>query len=83
MSVAYCGVCGTDVHIYHEAMDGRVGPPKIIIEDGWALAPDRPGHSVAAQGYLAVTDRCLFVPAAERDVVVLTKVNDLQSVQFR
>jgi (R,R)-butanediol dehydrogenase / meso-butanediol dehydrogenase / diacetyl reductase len=30
LHVAYCGVCGTDVHIYHGAMDGRVGPPKII-----------------------------------------------------
>lgn len=30
LAVAYCGVCGTDVHIYHGAMDGRVAPPKII-----------------------------------------------------
>jgi 2-desacetyl-2-hydroxyethyl bacteriochlorophyllide A dehydrogenase len=30
LNVAYCGVCGTDVHIYHGAMDGRVVPPKII-----------------------------------------------------
>lgn len=30
LNVAYCGVCGTDIHIYHGAMDGRVGPPKII-----------------------------------------------------
>ena len=30
LKVAYCGVCGTDIHIYHGAMDGRVGPPKII-----------------------------------------------------
>ncbi len=30
LNVAFCGVCGTDVHIYHGVMDGRVGPPKII-----------------------------------------------------
>jgi 2-desacetyl-2-hydroxyethyl bacteriochlorophyllide A dehydrogenase len=30
LNVAYCGVCGTDVHIFHGAMDGRVGPPQII-----------------------------------------------------
>lgn len=30
LNVAYCGVCGTDVHIYHGAMDGRVEPPQII-----------------------------------------------------
>lgn len=37
LDVAYCGVCGTDVHIYHGAMDQRVGPPQII------------GHEVSAQ----------------------------------
>ena len=30
LNVAYCGVCGTDVHIYHGAMDGRVAPPRVI-----------------------------------------------------
>ena len=30
LNVAYCGVCGTDIHIYHGAMDQRVGPPQII-----------------------------------------------------
>ena len=28
--VAYCGVCGTDVHIYHGMMDQRVKIPQII-----------------------------------------------------
>ena len=30
VDVAYCGVCGTDLHIAHGAMDGRVRPPQII-----------------------------------------------------
>ena len=30
LDVAYCGVCGTDVHIYHGVMDQRVGPPQVI-----------------------------------------------------
>ena len=30
IDVAYCGVCGTDLHIAHGAMDGRVRPPQII-----------------------------------------------------
>jgi len=30
LNVAYCGVCGTDVHIYHGAMDRRVDPPQVI-----------------------------------------------------
>ncbi len=30
IKVAYCGVCGTDVHIYHGMMDKRVQIPQII-----------------------------------------------------
>jgi len=30
IKVAYCGVCGTDVHIYHGMMDQRVNIPQII-----------------------------------------------------
>ncbi|MHA4845057.1 zinc-dependent alcohol dehydrogenase [Flavitalea antarctica] len=30
VKVAFCGVCGTDVHIYHGKMDARVKIPQII-----------------------------------------------------
>ena len=30
LAVAYCGVCGTDVHIAHGAMDHRVKTPQVI-----------------------------------------------------
>ncbi len=30
LEVAYCGVCGTDVHIYHGVMDQRIQPPQIV-----------------------------------------------------
>jgi 2-desacetyl-2-hydroxyethyl bacteriochlorophyllide A dehydrogenase len=30
LDVAYCGICGTDVHIAHGAMDRRVRPPQVI-----------------------------------------------------
>ncbi len=30
LAVAYCGVCGTDLHIAHGAMDGRVRVPQVI-----------------------------------------------------
>jgi len=30
LNVAYCGVCGTDIHIYHGVMDGRVKKPQTI-----------------------------------------------------
>ncbi|RRA98093.1 zinc-dependent alcohol dehydrogenase [Larkinella rosea] len=37
LKVAYCGVCGTDVHIYHGKMDQRVRLPQVI------------GHEVSAE----------------------------------
>ena len=37
LKVAYCGVCGTDVHIYHGNMDQRVRIPQVI------------GHEVSAE----------------------------------
>jgi 2-desacetyl-2-hydroxyethyl bacteriochlorophyllide A dehydrogenase len=30
LEVAYCGICGTDLHIAHGAMDTRVEPPQVI-----------------------------------------------------
>ncbi|MDP4694055.1 MAG: alcohol dehydrogenase catalytic domain-containing protein, partial [Opitutales bacterium] len=30
LDVAYCGVCGTDIHIAHGAMDARVPSPMVI-----------------------------------------------------
>ncbi len=36
LSVAYCGICGTDMHIYHGHMDQRVSLPQTI------------GHEVSA-----------------------------------
>src|SRR3954451_6860246 len=30
LEVAYCGVCGTDLHIAHGAMDHRVRAPHVI-----------------------------------------------------
>ncbi|MYS21179.1 2-desacetyl-2-hydroxyethyl bacteriochlorophyllide A dehydrogenase [Streptomyces sp. DvalAA-14] len=30
VEVAYTGICGTDLHVYHGSMDSRVGPPAVI-----------------------------------------------------
>lgn len=30
LGVAYCGVCGTDMHIFHGKMDARVKPPQTV-----------------------------------------------------
>ncbi len=30
LDVAFCGICGTDLHIAHGAMDARIGEPRVI-----------------------------------------------------
>lgn len=44
LDVAYCGICGTDLHIAHGAMDDRVRVPQVIGHEmsGWVaeLGPD-------------------------------------------
>ncbi|MFF4692968.1 alcohol dehydrogenase catalytic domain-containing protein [Streptomyces sp. NPDC001307] len=30
IDVAYTGICGTDLHVYHGAMDERVNPPGVL-----------------------------------------------------
>ncbi len=30
IDVAFCGVCGTDMHVYHGAMDARIGNHRVI-----------------------------------------------------
>lgn len=40
LDVAYCGVCGTDVHIYHGVMDQRVGPPQVIGHEASAIVKE-------------------------------------------
>jgi D-arabinose 1-dehydrogenase-like Zn-dependent alcohol dehydrogenase len=30
VGVAYCGICGTDLHVFHGAMDARVGAHRVI-----------------------------------------------------
>ena len=58
LNVAYCGVCGTDVHIYHGTMDRRVGPPKIIGHEASAEVAE---IGQAVEGF-AVGDRVAVRP---------------------
>lgn len=37
LDVAYCGVCGTDVHIFHGVMDQRINPPQIVGHEASAV----------------------------------------------
>lgn len=57
LNVAYCGVCGTDVHIYHGVMDARVKPPQtvgheasgVVVELGEGVTNVRVGDKVAVR----------------------------------
>jgi len=56
LKVAYCGVCGTDIHIYHGNMDQRVQVPQII------------GHEVSAT-VAEVGDQVTNIAQGEKVVV--------------
>lgn len=65
--VAYCGLCGTDLHVYHGHMDSRVGCERIIghemsgtIE---AVAPDISDISVGDNVVVRPLDPCNDCPA--------------------
>lgn len=40
IQVAYCGICGTDVHIHHGAMDKRVAMPQTIGHEASAVVEE-------------------------------------------
>ncbi|NME69689.1 zinc-dependent alcohol dehydrogenase [Flammeovirga aprica] len=40
LDVAYCGVCGTDVHIFHGVMDQRVAPPQTVGHEASAVVAE-------------------------------------------
>ncbi|EMI46775.1 zinc-dependent alcohol dehydrogenase [Rhodopirellula sp. SWK7] len=40
LEVAYCGICGTDIHIFHGAMDQRVHMPQIIGHEASAVVAE-------------------------------------------
>lgn len=40
LEVAYCGVCGTDVHIFHGVMDKRVAPPQTVGHEASAVVAE-------------------------------------------
>lgn len=57
LDVAFCGICGTDMHIFHGAMDQRVAMPQIIgheasatvAEVGEGVSAVSPGDRVAVR----------------------------------
>jgi len=57
LDVAYCGICGTDTHIYHGAMDQRVAMPQtigheasgVVAEVGPGVTAWKPGDAVVVR----------------------------------
>ncbi|MEN1677961.1 MAG: alcohol dehydrogenase catalytic domain-containing protein [Planctomycetota bacterium] len=68
LDVAYCGVCGTDMHIFHGAMDARVAPPQIIGHEASAtVAEVGAGVTRVAVGDRVAVRPLLFGDAAAYD----------------
>ena len=40
LDVGFCGVCGTDVHIFHGVMDQRIKPPQIVGHEASAVVAE-------------------------------------------
>ena len=69
--VAYCGICGTDRHIFHGKMDSRVKFPEVIghemsgiIE---SIGPDVTGLNVGDHVVVRPLDSCEICPACKND----------------
>ena len=68
--VAYCGICGTDMHVYHGNMDARVGFERVIghemsgvIEE---MGADVVGFSLNQKVVVRPLDHCGECPACVR-----------------
>ena len=67
--IAYCGICGTDMHVFHGNMDARVGANRIIgHEMSGVVAAVGKGCASVAPGQKVVVrplDHCGECPACE------------------
>ncbi len=62
IKVAYCGVCGTDIHIYHGMMDKRVNTPLTI---GHEMSGEIDALGSGVDGY-SVGDKVVVRPLDDR-----------------
>lgn len=62
LDVGFVGICGTDMHIYHGVMDGRVGPPQIIGHEMSGviveIGPDVDGFEIGEHVVVRPLDYC-------------------------
>jgi len=67
IKVAYCGICGTDLHIFHGKMDHRVHLPQVIGHEMCgtisALGPGVKGFGVGDAVTVMPLDPCNHCPA--------------------
>jgi 2-desacetyl-2-hydroxyethyl bacteriochlorophyllide A dehydrogenase len=67
IKVAYCGICGTDLHIFHGRMEHRVHPPHVLGHEMCgtisALGPGVEGFSVGDAVTVMPLDPCNHCPA--------------------
>ncbi len=65
--VAYCGICGTDMHVFHGNMDARVGLNRFVGHEMSgtvaAFGPDVEGFSVGQKVVVRPLDHCGDCPA--------------------
>ncbi len=62
IKVAYCGICGSDVHIYHGNMDARVSIPQVV---GHEMSGEIDAVGAGVEGY-AVGDKIVVRPLDNR-----------------
>lgn len=67
LRVAYCGICGTDLHVFHGKMDRRVRIPQVLGHEMSgtiaALGPDVAGFGVGDRVTVRPLDPCGACPA--------------------
>lgn len=67
--IAYCGICGTDMHVYHGNMDARVGLNRVVghemsgVVD--AVGADVAGFEVGQKVVVRPLDHCGDCPACD------------------
>ena len=69
LQVAYCGICGTDLHIYQGHMDKRVDIPQVVGHEMSGeiaeIGPDVTGWQVGDRVVVRPLDPCGNCPACE------------------
>ncbi|NNE23737.1 MAG: alcohol dehydrogenase catalytic domain-containing protein [Rhizobiales bacterium] len=69
IDVAYCGICGTDLHVYLGHMDARIGNHRVIGHEMSgriaAIGPDVEGLEIADAVVVRPLDHCGECPACQ------------------